>query len=218
MPQKRAPARSVAKTRSHNGFWIDHAAIGEDDYDWLASAERLTLWNVQVPPGFLARLAKLWWLDIRGGSARDLNFARGAGQLRYLAINQVRGMQDLSMVSEMLSLRYIDFYGLPKVTSLPSFSAHNSLEHASLGQMQGLSSVRGVLDAPKLRELQFNKRINFNPADVEEIASHPTLRRFRWFAEDVPDKVWVPVVERIGLPEVTTHFPEEWFGLSVSTG
>ena len=91
-----------------------------------ASVERLILWNVQIPSGFLARLSKLWWLDIRGGSACDLDVARGASKLRYLAVNQVRGMQDLSAIEEMLSLRYVDLYGLPQMKTLPSFAARRN--------------------------------------------------------------------------------------------
>jgi hypothetical protein len=214
MAKKRSSARSVAQPRSHNGFSIDHAEIVEDDLAWLGSVERLSLWNVKIPSGFLARLRKLWWLDIRGGSAGDLNVACGATGLRYLAVNQVRGMQDLSAVGRMLKLRYVFFYGLPQVKTFPSFGGHSKLEHASVGQMRGLRSLQGLLQAPKLRELQLIRKINVNADDVEQIAGHPTIRRFDWFAEDVADKVWVPVVERIGLPPVPYAFPEEWFGLS----
>lgn len=214
MAKKPAPAKSVAQRRSKTNVWIDHAEICEEDYEWLASVERLTLWNVLVPAGFLARLGKLWWLDIRGGSASDLEVARGATKLRYLAVNQVRGMRDLSVVAEMLKLRYIFFYGLPRVKTLPSFAAHTKLVHAGVGQMEGLSSLQGLLEAPNLRELEFNKKINVSAKDVERIVNHPKIRRFRWFAEDVPDKVWMPVVKKIGLPPLSPEFPEVWFGLS----
>lgn len=214
MAKTRASAQSVAKRRSNNGFWLDHAKIIEDDFAWLASVERLILWNVQVPSGFLARLSKLWWLDIRGGSASDLDVARGASKLRYLAVNQVRGMQDLSATEEMLSLRYIDLYGLAQMKTLPSFSAHEELKHARLGQMPGLLSLQGLLEAPNLGELEFIKKIKVSADDVERIASHPTIKRFGWFTEDVPQKVWAPVVKRIGLPPVPHCHPEDWFGLS----
>ena len=217
MSKKLAPARTVARPRNNNGFWLDHAKIVEEDFAWLASVERLILWNVQVPSGFLARLNKLWWLDIRGGSASDLNVARGATKLQYLAVNQVRGMRDLSAISEMLSLRYVDFYGLTRVATLPSFAAHEELKHASVGQMQGLQSLRGLLQAPKLEELQLNKKINVNAEDVAQIANHPTIKQFGWFAEDVPYKVWAPVIEKIGLPPVPHDFPEDWFRLSDSS-
>jgi hypothetical protein len=150
---------------------------------------RLTLWNVAIPPGFLARLTELWWLDIRGGSRADLVAARGANGLRYLAVNQVRGMRDLSLAAALPALEYLDVYGLAHFTELPSFRTASKLERVSLGQLRGLPSLARVLDAPNLRELQ----------------------RFSWFAEDVPGKVWRPVVDAVALPPVPVLFPADWF-------
>jgi hypothetical protein len=174
------------------------------------------LWNVNVPPGLLAKLDKLWWLDIRGGSATDLRVAKGASNLQYLAVNQVRGMRDLSVVSEMTKLRYLNLYGLPQVTQLPSLSALGKLEHASLGQMRGLLSLRGLLKAPNLRELELRRKISVSDDDIDGIIKHPSIKQFDWIAEDVPEKVWVPVVEKIGLPSVPCRYPEDWFGLADS--
>ena len=36
---------------------------------------------------------------------------------------------------------------------------------------------------------------------------------FGWFAEDLPDKHWMAVVEKIDLPAVRHMHPEEWFRL-----
>lgn len=217
MARKPAPARDVAQLRRNNEIWIDHARIVAADYAWLAKVERLTLWNVQVPLGFLASLEKLWWLDVRGGSGKDLEIARGVAAVRYLAVNQVRGMEDLSAIGEMLNLRYLSLYGLPRVTRLPSFAEHDKLERAELGQMKGLLSLAELLQAPRLRQLKMLKKINVNSDDVERIINHPSIQQFGWLAEDVPDKVWVPVVARIGLPNVPSEFPEDWFSRSESS-
>ena len=192
---------------------LDHVELIDDDIEWLATTERLTLWNVKVPARLLPRLEKLWWLDIRGGSATDLAVAKGADKLQYLAVNQVRGMCDLSLISEMTHVRYIDLYGLPKVTQVPSCSGLTQLEHARLGQMRGLLSLHGLLQAPRLTELELIRKIALNAADIDEIINHPTIAEFGWFAEDVPNKVWLPVLEKIGLPTVQHRRPEEWFEL-----
>src|SRR3546814_9196554 len=84
--------------------------------DLLRDVERLTLWNVKVPRGFLGRLEKLWWLDLRGGTGADLSAAMGASRLRYLAVNQVRGLADLSLVSEIRQLQLLSLYGLAKTS------------------------------------------------------------------------------------------------------
>jgi hypothetical protein len=208
---KRRSARAVARDQGGNGFWLDHAEIDESDFEWLEGAERLTLWNVVVPLGFLARLSKLWWLDIRGGSGPDLETARGATGLRYLAVNQVRGMRDLSLAAALPALEYLDVYGLAQLTELPSFRTASKLEHVRLGQLRGLPSLAGVLDAPNLLELELSRKMNVSPSDVERVRHHPALQRFSWFAEDVPYKVWAPVVDAVALPPVPVLFPADWF-------
>jgi hypothetical protein len=213
MAKKRPPTIEACKRRNNRVLWLDHVELLDEDLEWLSATERLTLWNVKIPAGLLARIKKLWWLDIRGGSASNLEVAKGAAKLKYLAVNLVRGMCDLSLVSQMTTLCYLNLYGLSKVTQLPSCAKLANLEHASVGQMRGLHSLRGLLQAPNLRELQLAKKINISETDVTEIIEHPNIEAFRWFAEDVPDKVWVPVVKRIALSELSPMHPEEWFGL-----
>jgi hypothetical protein len=153
---------------------------------------------------------------LRGGTAKDLSYIRGAVRLQYLAVNQIRGLNDLSVVSELTNLRYLFLYGLSKVNSLPSFSNLIKLERVEVGQMKELPSLRGILDAPMLRQLELLKKMTVTEEDVSAIKNHPSIREFTWFAEDVPNKVWAPIVDRIGLPNVSSGTPEDWFEISDS--
>ena len=49
--------------------------------------------------------------------------------------------------------------------------------------------------------------------DVARIVMHLTLAQFDWFAEDVPIRVWKPVMNAVKLPQARTMHPEEWFDL-----
>lgn len=211
MSKKKQPAVEVAKHREGNSVWIDHAEINESDLDWLQKVERLTLWNVSVPDGFLSRIPHLWWLDVRGGTSNDLKILFGLSNLKGLAVNQIRGLTDLSSLAELSSLRFIELYGLPKVERLPCFSCLPSLERVNVGQMRGLNSLTEILQAPQLQELQLSRKIAVTQNDVQQIISHPTLKRFTWFAEDVPVKVWKPVVDQISYPPVRVCRLDEWF-------
>ena len=62
---KKRPAAEVSQDRGDGELWLDHAVITDDDFARLKSCRRLSLWNVDVPDGFLARLPKLWWVDLR---------------------------------------------------------------------------------------------------------------------------------------------------------
>lgn len=213
MRRKRPTAIEAYKQKDNRVLLLDHVELIEEDIVWLSKTERLTLRNVKAPAGLLARIETLWWLDIRGGSATDLSIAKGAESLQYLGVNGVRGMTDLSLVGDMLSLRYLRLHGGPNVAQLPSCSRLVNLEHAFVGQLRGIVSLRGLLEAPNLRELVLFGKVNVSEDDVSGIVDHPALEAFNWFAEDVPNKVWVPVLKKIELPKARPVHPEEWFHL-----
>ena len=76
--------------------------------------------------------------------------------------------------------------------------------------MKGLSSIQPLLSAPALEELQLQRMVQLSDDDVAAIADHPTLQRFGWFAEDVPVRVWQPVVAAVDLPAPAALRPEAW--------
>lgn len=215
MAKRHSSAKEVAKRTVENGYWIDHARIEETDFDWLNRAGRLTLWNVRIPDGFLARLENLWWLDIRGGSATDLEAFRGLAGLKYLAVSHVRGLSNLTILPEMLELQFFSLYALPKITILPSLKALSKLERVEIGLMKGLESLGGLLHAPALKDIVLVKRVNVTEQDIQNIKSHKTIKSFTWYTEDVPVKMFEQVVERINLPESHIRSPESWFGIPV---
>ena len=207
----RRPARENARLHSDSEIWIDHAEIVADDFEWLRRVEWLTLWNVTTPPGFLASLPQLWALDIRGGSSLDLESVDGCRGLRCLIVNQVRGLHDLAVVGGLTALEFLMVYGLKQVEVAPSLGDLRSLRRLEVGQMRGLASLGGLLDAPAIEDLCLTRWVTVTTNDLERIRAHPSLRRFEWFGEDVPVFRWRPVVEAVNLPKLNAVRPHEWF-------
>ncbi|MGM7777432.1 hypothetical protein ACSVHC_15630 [Arthrobacter sp. KNU-44] len=181
------------------------------DAEWLSDARSLTLWAVDVPAGLLASLPQLEWLDIRGGSESSIDYISECTKLSYLQVNQVRGLSDLTVLNSLKSLRLLSLHGLPKVRQLPSFAPLVRLRRLEVGSMKGLSALAPALEAPALTELVLVRDVTLAPADPDSIRDHPALQAFTWFAEDVPDKTWAPVMERVGLPQARILQPDEWF-------
>jgi len=77
--------------------------------------------------------------------------------------------------------------------------------------MKGLSGLGPLLEAPRLEELLLMGPVALSSTDPEAIAAHPTIRAFEWFAEDVPDKTWIPVVDRVGRPKAQPREASDWF-------
>lgn len=211
MAAQRRSAQSAAKWRSEHDVWIDHASLDPSDVEWLSGVRRLTLWAVKTPEGLLSSLPQLQWLDIRGGSGTSIDVVNGCSNLTYLAVNQIRGLHDLSALGGQTSLRLLSLYGLPQVRSLPSLAGLVHLKRLEIGSMKGLSGLGPLLEAPCLEELLLIKAVALSSTDPAAIAAHPTIRAFEWFAEDVPDKTWVPVVDRVGRPKAKPVEASDWF-------
>ncbi|MGH8522658.1 MAG: hypothetical protein ACREXY_00030 [Gammaproteobacteria bacterium] len=203
--------KAAARWLSDDSVWLDHAVLTASDAEWLGAARRLTLWAVKVPPSFFQTLPSLEWLDVRGGSGESAEFVDGCVQLRYLAINQIRGLHDLTPIGDLTNLEFLNLYGLPKVRSLPSLTHLKRLRRIEIGSMKGIEGLGPLLDAPGLEELVLARAVSLAPSDPARISEHPTLSAFEWFAEDVPDKVWLPVVKRVGKPKARAMHPEDWF-------
>lgn len=208
---KKGRARDVARGRGTAEVWIDHAVIEPADRDWLAPVRRLTLWAVDLPEGFIASLPNLDWLDVRGGSGSSADFVIGCERLRYLQINQVRGLSDASAVGDLVTLELLSLYGLPKVTALPSLARLRSLARLELGSLKGLGSIAPVLDAPALEELYLSRGVSMEADDPLRIRDASQIKAFYWNAEDVPDRVWVPVVRVVDKPAARAVMPSDWF-------
>ena len=208
---KKARASEVARGRGSTEVRIDHAVVEPSDLQWLAPVRRLTLWAVDIPDGFLATLPNLDWLDVRGGSGASADFLIGCDRLRYLQLNQIRGLSDVSAVGGLMTLELLSLYGLPRVTVLPSLARLGALGRLELGSLKGLASIAPALDAPSLAELCLIRSVSMGADDPRRIRDAAQIKAFDWFAEDVPDHVWEPVVRAVDKPAAASISPSDWF-------
>lgn len=182
------------------------------DLDEFADTSSLTLWNVKVPPAFFASLPKLEFLDIRGGSAKDLAPLIGLDRLRGLVLNQVRGLTALDELAGLVGLEILSLYGIAHVEHFPSLRGLERLRRVEIGQMRALSDLTGVAEAPHLEELFFVRRLPINAASMRPFIGHPTLQVFDWFWEDVPVSQALPVLDAMAhLPRARAVRSEQWF-------
>ena len=207
----RRSARSTAQWLSADTVRLDHAVLSDSDAEWLAGVRRLTAWAVKTPPEFFGSLPSLEWLDVRGGSGESAGFVDGCVGLRYLSINQVRGLRDVTSIADLKNLEMLSLYGLPQVRSFPSLRHLERLRRIEAGSLKGIEELGPLLEAPGIEELVLVRAVALSPADPDRIADHPTIRFLDWFAEDVPDKTWMPVVDRVAKPKATAMLPEKWF-------
>jgi hypothetical protein len=199
--------------RSSAELWIDHATVVEDDLQRMRDVEELTLWNVRFPEGFLARLKRLWFLDLRGGSASDLRVVDGCTRLRGLVVNQVRGLQDLSAISSLANLEFLSLYGLAQMEALPPLRALESLRRVEIGQMRRLEDWSPLAELTALEELLLLNLVTPDERVMRALARSRRLKTFYWYSEDGVAWSKVEALEAIfNRPRTRTLFARDWFG------
>ena len=211
MTKRNSPALEVAKWRSSVDVWIDHATISADEFAKFSAVEKLTLWNVNYPADLFSHMPQLWWLDIRGGTAKSFHSLETAQKLRYLRINQIRGLTDLDSIPLLNKLELLSLYGLSKVRELPELSGLSRLRRIEVGQMKDLQSLNPVWNADQLEEILLLKEVPVEPQDVEQINRMASLNAFSWVAMDVSARRYMPVREGVTLPEAQVLSAVEWF-------
>lgn len=212
MSPKTQSARDAAQWLGPESLVLNHVRLANDDLDWMRGVRRLTLLAAKHPPGFLAALPNLEWLDIQGGSARSLSFVESCQGLRCLMVNQVLGLTELSAVEGLAALEYLSIYGQPRIESLPDLAPLIHLERLQLGSLKGLRNGIGpALRAPGLRELSLIRAMALAKDDAALARDHPTLRTFDWFFEDGPRRIVEPVLAIVNKPRTVPLHAWEWF-------
>lgn len=149
-------------------------------------------------------------LDIRGGSRESLDCLTDCKHLEILSVNQVRGLRNLQAIVGLTELKRLSLYGLPNIETVPSFEGLANLRRLELGSMKGLRTIAPFLDAPNLTDLLIIRKMAPGCIDPAMIRAHASLRYFDWVGEDVPEKLWHPVVEAVGLPKPGILSHEQW--------
>jgi hypothetical protein len=97
------------------------------------------------------------------------------------------------------------------VAVLPSLARLRTLARLELGSLKGLESIAPALDAPALAELCLIRAVSMDPDDPRRIRDATQIKAFDWYAEDVPNRVWEPVVCLVDKPRAPAVNPSDWF-------
>lgn len=151
------------------------------DIETIAGLTRLgdlTLGSVTLDSlDFLQGLPNLWSLDIKLGGTTNLDGLRNLKRVKYLELWQIKGLSDLSPISEMTGLQYLFLQALRNVTELPDCSRLTSLRKVHLETMKGLSDLSPLETALNLEELEHFAAKGFTPAHYSGLIAKGTMKR-----------------------------------------
>jgi hypothetical protein len=161
-------------------LYVEGHNMGIETISRLTSLEELTLRSITLPDlSLLLPLRDLRALDLKLGGTRNLGLLPEIGQLEYLELWMIKGLNDVSMVSRIPSLRFVFLQSLAQVTELPSLADNSALRVVHLETMRGLRDLTPVAAAPGLEALLVIDCSQFRLEHFEPFVGHPTLKSAR---------------------------------------
>jgi hypothetical protein len=144
----------------------------------LPSLEDLTLRSISTPTlDYLRGLPKLWSLDIKLGGIRDLSAIEGSETIKYLELWQIRGLDDVRVLSHLPGIQSLFLQSLPQISALPPLRQAWRLRRVFIQNLKGLRDLTELEWAPALEEFILAQGQGQQPEDLVPLLRNPRLRR-----------------------------------------
>ena len=168
----------LGRFRSLRKLYVEGQQNGIDVIADLQELEDVTLRSISTfGIDYVARLPRLWSLDIKLGGIQDLSAIADKQSIKYLELWQIRGLSDISVISSLSGLQYLFLQALRNVTSIPDLSRLTNLRRLLLDNMKGLMDVSAIGEAPVLEEFIHIAAQGFLPRQYEDLLKKPTLKQ-----------------------------------------
>lgn len=178
--RKKISLMPLARFTGLRKLYLEGQTKDIDVVSGLTNLRHLALRSIRLPDlSLLQPLSKLKALELKIGGTNNLQLLPTVGELEYLEIWLVRGLSDLSPISELRHLKYLFLQSLKQVTRLPDLSKLPELESVWLETMKGLTDLSPLLTAPALRRLALVSMAHLQPEDVGILKDQPTLEELR---------------------------------------
>lgn len=167
----------LAQCECLKGLSLEEHASGTDAVSTLKNLEELILRSITLPDlEIIAALPKLWSLDIILGGTKNLAALSRLNSLKYLKLWMVKGLSDLSIISEITSLQEIFLSSLKKVPTIPSLRKLRKLRRVTLQNMKGISDLSPLLEAKSLEDLIVSRASHLMAEAFLPLQKHPSLK------------------------------------------
>lgn len=143
----------------------------------IPSLKKLVLRSVSPKDiSFLEKLHYLEDLEILLGGIKDFTTLTKLPSLKRLSIWRVRGLDDISFLSQIKNLEYILLQTLNKVTSIPDLGRLQKLRSVHIDTLENLQNISGLFKAPRIEWLGHFGAENFKPQEYIELIKTSSIK------------------------------------------
>lgn len=174
---KKPDLKYITRFTGLKKLFIEGHTKGIENIASLVDLETVTLKSISTTDiNYLSTLRKLWSLDIKLGGIRDFTAIEGMGNIKYLELWQIRGLENIAFISSLVGLQNLFLQSLPHVQSLPSLVRLKKLRRISLHNMKGLTDLSTLGQAIALEEFILTDGMKQVPSQLMPLLSLPNLK------------------------------------------
>lgn len=167
----------LSRFHSLSQLYLESQEQGIEVLSELSTLEDITLRSISTPNlDYIARLPRLWSLDVKLGGIEDFFSIAGKESIKYLELWQIRRLADISFISSLVGLQFLFLQSLRNVTKIPDLSGLSKLRRIYVENMKGLRDVSAIAHAPSLEEFIHVSAQNIAPDKYAELLEMPTLK------------------------------------------
>jgi hypothetical protein len=171
------PVDFIARFKQLRELHIEGPCKGIEVIASLQHLQTLVLRSVSLPDlNFLKGLKKLWSLDIKLGGIKDFTALSKLPNLKYLELWMVKGVSDISFISQMTGLQNLHLESMINTEELPSFKKLKKLRRVRLMNLKGLKRLDNLKTAPALQDFIFTVIHKHQPEDLLPVLKNPKLK------------------------------------------
>ncbi len=173
----RLDLRTLSRFGNLRSLQIEGQTKGIETISSLTRIEELTLRSITLPDlALLTPLRQLRALKLKLGGTRDLGLLPQLDTVEYLELWMVKGLEDVSAIAALESLKFLFMQSLARISALPSLARNTELRRVHLETMKGLQDLSTVAGAPALNTLLVIDCSHLRIEDFAPFVAHPSLR------------------------------------------
>lgn len=178
---KKPKIESIARFENLEYLFLEEQQKGINAIKNLKKLQKIILRSITTTDiDFLQGLKQLWSVDIKLGGIKSFDALKTLPSLKFLELWQIRGLADLSFISDLTTLQNLFIQSLKQVKTLPDFSKNKFLRRIYLENMKGLDDFSTLKHIPNLKEFIICDE-NKEPDNFLPLFENPTVERVAGF-------------------------------------
>lgn len=200
---KKPKIHSIARFTELEELYLEGQENGIEEISKLKKLKEIVLRSISTNNlDFLIGLNNLWSVDIKLGGIKSFDSLEKLPNLKYLELWQIRGLSDLSFISNIGTLQLLKIESLSNVEKFPNLKKSVNLRRISVENMKKLNDFKSLKYAPSLEGFVLSDGSSQKFESLIPVLENPNLKQIScYFGSSKRNQQFLEIVSQYGKKE-----------------